>query len=201
MKYTLTISIIAAAMLAFASAASYGDQGKGGGAKPRGTPQVDRSLGRDRTQDKSRLEMPDRDQDQKRDMDKDRIRDRDRIHTDDPMQLADEDIYGGELMTAEERNQYRRELQAANAWKAKEKFQERHEEKMMKRAEKQGKDLVPPGQGKIYGGELMTVQERNEYRQQQRHYDGEGLEKFQAQHRAEMQKRASALGLDTEEAP
>jgi hypothetical protein len=200
MKYTVTISIIAAAMLAVASAASYADQGKGGGARPSSTPQVGRSIDRDRTQDRSRLEMPDRDQDQKRDMDKDRLRDRDRIHTDDPMQLADGDIYGGELMTAEERNQYRKELQAANTWQAKEKFQQRHEEKMMKRAENEGKDLVPPGQGKIYGGELMTVQERNEYRQQQRHYDGEGLEKFQAQHRELMQKRAAALGMEIEEA-
>jgi hypothetical protein len=200
MKYSMTISVIAAAMLAFASAAGIADNGKGGGAKPGATPQVDRGSDRDRMRDRSRLEIPDSAQDQ--DMDKDRIRDRDRIHADDPMQLADADIYGSELMTAEERNQYRRMLKATKTEKAKEKFQIQHEKKMQKRAEKSGKDLVPPGQGKIYGGELMTVQERNEYREQQRRYDeGEEMQKFQAQHREKMQQRATALGLDIEEAP
>jgi hypothetical protein len=73
---------------------------------------------------------------------------------------------------------------------------------MQERALKQNKDLVPPGQGKIYGGELMTVQERNAYREQQRLYASEeGMQKFQAQHRVEMQERAAALGRDIEEAP
>jgi hypothetical protein len=49
--------------------------------------------------------------------------------------------------------------------------------------------------------ELMTLQERNEYRERQRHYSaGEGLEEFQAQHREEMRKRALAIGLVIEEA-
>ncbi|MGB5332377.1 MAG: hypothetical protein WBM80_13710 [Woeseiaceae bacterium] len=198
MKYTIAISVIAAAMLAFAAATSIADNGKGGGARPNATPQVDRSSDRDRTRDRSRLEIPDSTQDQ----DMDRLRDRDRIHAKDPMQLADADIYGSELMTVEERNQYRRKLKAAKTEKAREKFQIQHEKKMQKRAEKSGEDLVPPGQGKIYGGELMTVQERNEYREQQRRYDGgEEMQKFQAQHREKMQQRAIALGLDIEEAP
>lgn len=195
MKYTVVLSIVAAAMLVFASAASDAVQHKGGAAKPGSMPQTDHSLDRDRLQERNRQDMPDRagrhDQDKQKD----------RIHAEDPMQLADQDIYGGELMTASERNKYRQELKAAETKKAKEEFQIRHEEKMRKRAEEQGKDLVPPGQGKIYGGELMTVQERNEYREQQRRFDtDEGLAKFQAQHREEMQKKAAALGLDIEEA-
>jgi hypothetical protein len=60
---------------------------------------------------------------------------------------------------------------------------------------------VPPGQGPIYGGELMTVQERNAYREQLRHMDSEDeREKFQAQHREQMELRAKALELDIEEA-
>ena len=83
-----------------------------------------------------------------------------------------------------------------------ERLQLQHEKRMQERALKQNKDLVPPGQGKIYGGELMSVQERNAYREQQRLHDSEGgMEKFQAQHREEMQKRATALGRDIEEAP
>ncbi len=84
---------------------------------------------------------------------------------------------------------------------AREQFQARHEKMMQERAQKQGKDLVPPGQGAIYGGELMTVQERNEYREQLRHMDSEEeREKFQAQHREQMELRAKALELEIEEA-
>jgi hypothetical protein len=84
---------------------------------------------------------------------------------------------------------------------AREQFQAQHEEKMQARAQKQGKDLVPPGQGPIYGGELMTVQERNQYREQLRHMDSDAdREKFQAQHREQMEQRAKALQRDIEEA-
>ena len=198
MKYSAAFIAIAA-MLAFAPAASAADLDKGGAQKSTGAPRVDRSLDRDQTQDKTRLQVPDRVQNQE--MDKDQIRDRDRIHAENPIQLADQDIYGSELMTVEERNRYRRELKAAKTKRAKDELQVQHEKKMRERAEEQGKDLVPSGQGKIYGSELMTVQERNEYRERQRHYSaGEGLDKFQAQHREEMRKRALALGLEIEEA-
>lgn len=199
MKYPVAIIAIAAVFLAIVPAASDADSDKGGAQKSTGTPRVDRSLDRNQTQDRNRMPVPDRVR--KQDMDKDQIRDRVRIHTEDPMRLADQDIYGSELMTVEERNRYRRNLKAAKTKSAKEKLQVRHEKKMQERAKKQSKDLVPPGQGEIYGGEMMTVQERNEYREKQRHYSaGEGLEELQAQHREEMQKRALALGLDIEEA-
>jgi hypothetical protein len=194
MKYSAA-SIAIAAMLAFTPAASDADLDKGGAQKSTGAPRVDR----DQTQDKTRLPVPDRVRD--KDMDKDQLRDRDRIHIEDPTQLADQDIYGSELMTVEERNRYRRELKAAKTKRAKNELQVKHEKKMQGRAERQGKDLVPPGQGKIYGSELMTLQERNEYRERQRHYSaGEGLEEFQTQHREEMRKRALAIGLIIEEA-
>jgi hypothetical protein len=72
---------------------------------------------------------------------------------------------------------------------------------MQERAQLQGEDLVPAGQGSIYGGELMTVQERNQYREQLRHMDSdEEREKFQARHQEQMNLRAKALELDIEEA-
>jgi len=84
---------------------------------------------------------------------------------------------------------------------AREEFQAQHEKQMQERAQKEGKDLVPPGQSPIYGGELMTVQERNQYREQLREMDSdEEREKFQAQHREQMNQRAKALELDIEEA-
>lgn len=203
MKYTVAISVIAGFMLALASVASDAGQGKGGASAGR-TQQVDRdrSYDRERIEDRTRLDTPDRARDRDMDKDKDQIRDRDRIHTQDPMTLKDKDIYGGELMTEQEMNQYRKQLKAAETRQERERLQLQHEIKMQERALKQNKDLVPPGQGKIYGGELMTVQERNEYREQQRLHDTkEGKQKLQAQHREAMQKRAAALGLDIEEAP
>ena len=185
MKYTVAISVIAGVMLALASVASDAGQGKGG-AKADRTQQVDH----DRVQDRTRLETPDR------------VRDRDRIHTQDPMTLKNEDIYGSGLMSEQEMNQYRKQLKAAETREERERLQLQHEKRMQERALKQNKDLVPPGQGKIYGGELMNVQERNAYREQQRLYDTEeGMQKFEAQHREEMQKRAAALGRNIEEAP
>ena len=48
---------------------------------------------------------------------------------------------------------------------------------------------------------LMTVQERNQYREQLRHMESdEDREKFQAQHREQMEQRAKALQRDIEEA-
>ena len=163
---------------------------------------------RDRDRDYSATDSMDRDQDRDRDQlrghdqdqDRDRIQDRDRLHLTDPASLRDEDIYGSALMSEEELKQYRNQLMNMETVEAREQYQTRHEAKLQERAQLQGKDLVPPGQGPIYGGELMTVQERNEYREQLRHMDSdEELEKFQARHQEQMNLRAKALELDIEE--
>ena len=151
----------------------------------------------DRDQDRDR----DRDQATGHDQDRDRTQDRDRLHSADPASLRDEDIYGSALMSQEELKQYRNQLMNTETTESRELFQVQHEAKMQERAQLQGKDLVPPGQGPIYGGELMTVQERNEYREQLRHMDSEEERgEFQAQHREQMELRAKALELDIEEA-
>lgn len=182
MKYRIAISVVVAALLALTAMPGIAGQGKAGGGSVDRTQQMDR----DRTSDRDSVQ------------DRDRIR----VHQQDPMRMSDADIYGGELMTAEERNQYRKQLKSSKSAKAREQLQAQHEKRMQERALEQGKDLVPPGQGKIYGGELMSVQERNAYRERLRLYDTEeGVQKFQAQHREEMQKRAAALGRDIEEVP
>ena len=79
--------------------------------------------------------------------------------------------------------------------------QAQHEQTMQERALQQGQDLVPPGQGPVYGGEFMSVQERNQYREQLRLIDSDQeREQFQAQHRDHVNQRAEALGLEVEEA-
>ena len=158
---------------------------------------------RDRDRDYTTGESMDRaqDRDQLRAHDQDKDQDRDRLHVTDPASLRDEDIYGSALMSKEELKQYRNQLMNMETVEAREQYRVQHEEMMQERAQKQGKDLVPPGQGPIYGGELMTVQERNEYREQLRHMNSdEEREKFQARHQEQMKLRAKALELDIEEA-
>ena len=203
MTRTLSISIILASMLVLMFVAVDAQQGKGGGGAGDRDQQMDRdrSYDRDYSHDRDMDQDRDRDQAGGHDQDRDRIQDRDRLHATDPASLRDEDIYGNGLMSAEEKKQYRNQLMQMETVQAREQFQAQHEEKMQSRAQKQGKDLVPPGQGPIYGGELMTVQERNQYREQLRHMDSDAdREKFQAQHREQMEQRAKALQRDIEEA-
>jgi len=141
---------------------------------------------RDRAQDRARMGIPERD--------------RDRLNTRDPFQLRDEDIYGYKFMTAAERRRYRDQLLKTDTLEARVKFQVLHEETMRKRALALGEDLVPPGQGSVYGGDYMTAQERNKYREQLRWLNTEKERKrFMAKHRERMNERAHALGHDIEE--
>jgi hypothetical protein len=105
------------------------------------------------------------------DRDRDRVRDRDRIHQTamDPAQ---------DMMQTQERNQSQQREQA-----------------------QEQKQIHQPGTGNgpdsdIYGHELMTVQERNQYREQLRlvESDPEQKTRFLAQHREQMQTRAKAQG-------
>ena len=115
--------------------------------------------------------------------------------------IRDEQIYGHELMTQRELNQYREQMQTMQSARAREQFQAQHEDKMRERARQQNKDLVPPGQGPIYRGDLMSVQERNEYREQLRIIEAEEERaKFLVRHREKMDQRAEAVDEDTEEA-
>jgi len=115
--------------------------------------------------------------------------------------MNDQDIYGNALMTNSERKQYRKDLGSADTTQAQNKYQTKHEQQMQKRALDLGQDLVPPGQGPVYGGEFMTVQERNQYREQLRLSDSDAEhQKLEAQHRDRIRLRANALGLEVEEA-
>ena len=196
MKYRTAISIMVALALALMSASSFAQRGPGGGngAADR-THQADRDRGydRDRMTDRSRTETGAHQRDQDRDQD--------RTNFQDAANMEDKDIYGNELMTNTERKQYRSELGTANAQGSGAGFQARHEQMMQKRALEQGQDLVPPGQGPVYGGEFMTVQERNQYREQLRLSDSdEERLQLKAQHRDRIRQRADALGLEVEEA-
>ena len=220
MRHRLSISIILASVLALAFMTVGAQQGQGGGSGDRDQQMdrdydrdmdqdrdYDRDMDQDRDRDYTTTDSMDRDQDRDRDQlqgqdqDQDRDRIQDRLHVTDPASLRDQDIYGSTLMSEEELKQYRNQLTNMETVEAREQYQTKHEAKMQERAQLQGKDLVPPGQGPIYGGELMTVQERNEYREQLRHMDSdEEREQFQARHQEQMNLRAKALERDIEEA-
>ena len=218
MRQILSISIILASMLALTFITVDAQQGQGGGSGDRDQQMdrdydrdmdrdrdYDRDMDQDRDYDRDMDQDRDRDQltghDQDQDQDRDRVQDRDRLHVTDPASMRDDDIYGSAMMSEEELKQYRNQLMNMETVEAREQYQTKHEAKMQERAQLKGKDLVPPGQGPIYGGELMTVQERNEYREQLRNMDSdEEREKFQAQHHEQMSLRAKALEREIEEA-
>jgi len=195
MKYRTVISILVASILALTSLPSFAGQGQGGGGAADRSHQADRdrTYDRDRMADRARTEFPAHKRDQDRDQD------RTKMH--DPANMNDQDIYGSGLMTNSERKQFRKDLGQANEQGSGQEFRAQHERKMQKRALENGQDLVPPGQGPVYGGEFMTVQERNAYREQLRLSDSDTeQQQLEAQHRDRIRLRADALGLEVEEA-
>jgi len=204
MKLKTVVGILVASSFALTAMTSFAGQGQGGGAGA-GAGGHAQQADRDRSYDRDRISDRDRIQDrtpvEDPAMQQDRDRDQDRTHMQDPAKMKNEEIYGNQLMSDAERNQYRYELGEKSTPEARKEYQARHEEAMRKRAQQQNQDLVPPGQGNVYGGELMSVQERNEYREQLRLIDSEtGRQQFQAQHREKMNERAHALNLEIEEA-
>ena len=173
MRKQFVLSIAAGLALALAAVSGAADQGRGGG------PDTDR---------KQQIKQEQR-------MDQQMDQQMDQVH------MRDADIYGHELMTRNELEKYRKRVKELNTVEARERFKIQHEAKMQERAKQQGKDLVPPGQGPIYRGELMTVQERNEFREQLRVAGSEDdRTRLLAQHREKMDQRAQALDLEKEEA-
>lgn len=201
MKLRTTISILVASALAFTAMSSFAGQGQRGGENADRGQQADRERTYDRTYDRDRMSDRDQRQDRARAGSPEQDRDRDRTNIQDPANIKDQDIYGNELMTNAERKQYRNELGNSDSQQSRENMQFQHEQKMQERALQQGQDLVPPGQGPVYGGELMSVQERNQYREQLRLIDSdEERQQYQAQHRDRVNQRAHALGFEVEEA-
>ncbi len=150
-----------------------------------------RAVDRDRQQDRDRTDEGN--------LDRDRLRDQDRTGAPDFSRLSDDDIYGRELMSGEERNAYRRQLQEAATPEARRRIEEQHRNTILERAQARGVKVAPPGQG-IYGGALMSVEERSRFREQLRSIgSAEERRAFLAQHRVSMQERATARGVPFEQ--
>lgn len=160
-------------------------QGRNGGGPRDSLGEQDRISGRARGQDRDQDSVADRDQD--RTGDRDRSQDQDQLHVQDRDHLRTQDIYGSELMTREERRQYRdriQEMQTVQEWAQ---FRSEHQAQMLARARAQGADLPAP----FYGQQLMTDLERAQLqRQLQAATSEQEREQIRAENRNVMQERA-----------
>lgn len=200
MKAKTTITLLAATALSLTSLSAVAQGARQGqSAKAPDRAQIERGqkdFDRDRMRDRDRISSPERD--------RDRIRDQDRTHVPDHAPLGENGIYGGELMSAQERMQYREQLRLTESDpEARNKFMAQHQKEMQTRAKEQGVDVASLGPGPnygngIYGGKLMSVQERNQYREQLRltESDPQARTKFMAQHQEKMQVRAKNMGVE-----
>jgi len=78
----------------------------------------------------------------------DQARDQDRLRTQD--QIRDQDIYGSQLMTTQERNEYRNKMRATKTAEERERIRAEHHEQMKVRAKERGvtlPDQPPAGRG------------------------------------------------------
>lgn len=167
--------------------------------QPRGDMERDRTFDRDQDLDRMHDQDQDRDRMHDQDQDRDRMHDQDRLHHPDFSRLQDDDIYGRELLSAEERNAYRRQLQEAASAEERRRIEEQHREMVHQRAEERGVQLAPPGRG-IYGGAMMSVEERARYREQLHMLDSDAARRqFMSEHRQSMQQRAQAEGVPLED--
>ena len=85
------------------------------------------------------------------DQDKDQTRDQDRRQTQD--QARDTPIYGSQLMTQQERSEYRAQMRNAKTAQEREQIRKEHHERMKVRAKEKGLTLPdePPARGRGMG--------------------------------------------------
>lgn len=148
-----------------------------------------RPADRERIQDRDRIADRDRlqDRDPDRLQDGDRLRDRDQLHVRDQDELRDRDIYGSDLMTRQERREYRNRILESGTVQEWARFRAEHQAQMMARAREQGIELPSP----FYGQQLMTDRERERLRDSLRDAASEQeRERIRAEHREQMQERA-----------
>lgn len=137
-KHTGLWLIPAAALVLMPLAVIAGGHGQGRSGDNSGSrAQVERGqhdFDRDRMRSHDRIHDPAQDRDQ--------TRQKDRVHMPDQANPNDNAIYGHELMSVEERNQYREQLQLIGQDAEKRnRFIAEHQEKMRLRAEAQGANL------------------------------------------------------------
>ena len=140
MKGSAIIASLAATVFVLASGAAYaqsqqGSGQQGGGQQGGGQQQMQQQQQRQA----ERAMSQDRAMDQQRMQTRERTQDREQAQTQ-ASKGAGEGIYGGNLMTAQERNQYRAEFGALKTDEERLEYKARHREKMELRAQERGID-------------------------------------------------------------
>jgi hypothetical protein len=133
-----------------------------------------------------------------------------------PYALAEENtppIYGQQLMTQEEQEQYQARMRALETEQERAAFREQHRKEMQARARGRGVELpdvaAPPGAAKgdtapktVRGREMMTEEERERHRQEMRSKaTAEEREQARREKHDEMQERAREQGVEIPDQP
>ena len=106
--------------------------------------------------------------------------------------MPDHGMYGHEMMTAEERERYRQQLNSAQSDREWSQMRAEHQREMQARARAQGKQLDPP----VFGQHMMTMEERNRYTERmQAAKNDEEKARIRSEHQQMMMQRAGELGI------
>jgi hypothetical protein len=141
MRTQTTISILTAAALALTSMSAVAQGRHGGsGAQQTDRARIERSPGsydRDRVQQRDRVTNPSQSGDQIRK--KDQLRKKDQVHKPADAGQGQKGIYGSQLMSVEERNEFQEQLRLTeNNPEARTRLMAEHREKMQQRAKAKG---------------------------------------------------------------
>lgn len=106
--------------------------------------------------------------------------------------MPDQGMYGHEMMTVEERERYRQQLDNARSDREWSQLRAEHQREMQARAKAQGRQLDPP----VFGQHMMTMEEQKRYtdRMQAARNDEEKA-RIRQEHQQMMMQRASELGV------
>jgi len=108
-------------------------------------------------------------------------------------QLNHNEIYGHEMMSAEQRNQYRDRLSAAQSDKEWAQLRAEHQVEIQTRARSQGGELDPP----VLGEHMMTTKERNRYEDRLARASSDAQRnRIREEHQILIRDRARELGID-----
>jgi hypothetical protein len=107
-------------------------------------------------------------------------------------QMPDQAMYGHQMMTAEERERYRQQLNSAQSDREWSRMRAEHQREMQSRAKAQGRPIDPP----VFGEHMMSAEERNRYmqRMQAATTDAEKA-RIREEHQQSMMQRAEELGI------
>ena len=106
--------------------------------------------------------------------------------------MPDHGMYGHEMMTVEERERFRQQLDNARSDREWSQLRAEHQREMQARAKAQGRQLDPP----VFGQHMMTMEEQKRYTDRmQAAKNDEEKARIRQEHQQTMMQRASELGV------